>query len=402
MTPYQTTPLKATAQPLSAGSTRSEYGGAGPSEVASLGIITKYPPMPNSRGFTGGQKYERYALQSAARLSLPTERVAKCLRVPTSSHSVDIHKTIATETYHYQNLRTCGSVWHCPCCAAKISEKRKSEVQRAITAHETAGGQVYLLTVTLPHRLNQHLKTVLGTLLKAHTAFEKDRVYREGFKTTSGLVGRIRGLEVTYGANGWHPHLHLLLFVNRITNIKTTEHDLLSIWKKVVVKQGFDEPNHHGLTLENGQKAAKYVGKWGLEHELTKSHIKRSREGYTPFDLLRVMVGTYEGSGQNVDVFEATSLFREYGKIFKGRRQLVWSNGLRDRFNLGIEKTDEEIADQVDEETSLFAKLPLSAWRLILSKDKRGEVLSICQHGLDALHDFIIDIMESEDLISDT
>lgn len=210
----------------------------------------------------------------------------------------------------------------------------------------------------------------------------------------SGLIGRIRGLEVTYGANGWHPHLHLLLFVDRVADLKKTEYDLLLIWKKVVMKQGFDEPNHHGLTLENGEKAAQYVGKWGLEHELTKGHIKRSREGFTPFDLLRVIVGTYAGSGKNVDVFDAVNLFREYGKTFKGKRQLVWSNGLRKMLHLGNEKTDEEIADQVDEETALFAKIPLNVWRVILSKDKRGETLAICEHGIESFYDYCIELME--------
>lgn len=390
MTPYQTTSKNARERFSSPASPLC--GGVG--ETAFLGIIANKCHNPNQSGFTTVNRYEKYAVQSAARSVLPLERVAKCLRVPTSSESVDIHKTISTGNFHYQNLQTCGSVWHCPCCAAKISEKRKAEVQQAITTHEANGGQVLLLTLTLPHRLNQSLKVVLNTLSKAHRLFEKSRPYNEGFKVQSGLVGRIRGLEVTYGANGWHPHLHLLLFVDRVADLKQAEHQLLTIWKKVVVKQGFDEPNHHGLTLENGEKAAQYVGKWGLEHELTKGHIKRSREGYTPFDLLRVIVGTYAGSGKNVDVFDAVNLFREYGKIFKGKRQLVWSNGLRKMLHLATEKTDEEIADQVDEETSFFAKIPLNVWRVILTKEKRGEVLAVCEQGHDALYDYIIGIMD--------
>lgn len=390
MTPYQTTSKNA-RESFSAPAS-PPCGGVG--ENAFLGITANKCHNPTQSGFTAVSRYEKYALQSAARSVFPSERVGNCLRVPTSCESVDIHKKISTGNFHYQNLQTCGSVWLCPCCAAKISEKRKSEVQQAINCHEANGGQVLLLTLTLPHRLNQSLKVVLNTLLKAHRLFEKGRPYNEGFKVQTGLIGRIRGLEVTYGANGWHPHLHLLLFVDRVADLKQAEHQLLTIWKKVVMKQGFDEPNHHGLTLENGEKAARYVGKWGLEHELTKGHIKRSREGFTPFDLLRVMVETYAGNGKNVDVFDAVNLFREYGKTFKGKRQLVWSNGLRKMLHLGTEKTDEEIADQVDEETSFFAKIPLNVWRVILAKEKRGEVLAVCERGHDALYDYIIDIMD--------
>jgi len=30
----------------------------------------------------------------------------------------------------------------------------------------------------------------------------------------------------------------------------------------------------HGLDLRDGKYADKYVSKWGIEHELTKGHVK--------------------------------------------------------------------------------------------------------------------------------
>lgn len=395
MIKYQTAGDSARANPLS--------GASGPGPVvpgdASLGILAKYSPIGHQSGFAGVQKYERYGMQSAARSILPSERISHCLRTPTSK-TVDIYKTKSTGTFHYRNLQTCGSVWVCPCCAAKISEVRKKEVQQAINQHQNNGGEVYLLTLTLPHRVNQALAVVMGTLQKALNAFEKDRSYRQGFKPESGLIGRIRSFEVTYGANGWHPHFHILLFVNRITNMKQTEHDLLRIWQKVVVKLGFDEPNHHGLTLENGEKAAKYVGKWGLEHEITKGHTKRSKEGFTPFDFLRLIVGTYKGNGKGVDEFDAAILFREYAKQFKGKRQLVWSDGLRDLLHLVEEITDEEAAEMVDEDTVLFGQIPLELWKVILKEERRGELLAMCERGEDELFEYMVDIMERNGLIA--
>jgi hypothetical protein len=132
-------PIQKARTALAGGASRP---GRGVHHDASLGIYAKYSSKPNSCASTVGQKYERYALQSAARSSLPSERVSKCLRVPTAP-TVDIHQTIVTGTFHFQNLQTCGSVWHCPCCAAKISEKRKNEVQQAITSHVSTGGEVF-------------------------------------------------------------------------------------------------------------------------------------------------------------------------------------------------------------------------------------------------------------------
>jgi len=31
----------------------------------------------------------------------------------------------------------------------------------------------------------------------------------------------------------------------------------------------------HGLDLRDGKYADKYVSKWGIEHELTKGHVKK-------------------------------------------------------------------------------------------------------------------------------
>ncbi|RIW97499.1 replication protein, partial [Acinetobacter baumannii] len=58
---------------------------------------------------------------------------------------------------------------------------------------------------------------------------------------------------------------------------------------KACEKAGLDQPSYeHGLDLRNGQKAASYVSKWGVEHEMTKGHIKKGKtDSKTPFDLLR-------------------------------------------------------------------------------------------------------------------
>lgn len=47
----------------------------------------------------------------------------------------------------------------------------------------------------------------------------------------------------------------------------------------------------HGLDLRDGKYASQYVSKWGLEHELTKGHIKKGKENsLTPFDLLQLSI----------------------------------------------------------------------------------------------------------------
>jgi len=64
-------------------------------------------------------------------------------------------------------------------------------------------------------------------------------------------------------------------------------------------------------------------------------------------------------------------LFIEFVQCFKGRRQLVWSKGLKARFAIE-ESTDEQLADGVVEGSELFARISLIQWRQILRFEKQG------------------------------
>ena len=68
-------------------------------------------------------RFERYAMQSVAKDLLPNERVKICLR-HVAGDNVEVRKHLKTEKAFYSGLMVCGSVWMCPVCASKISERR--------------------------------------------------------------------------------------------------------------------------------------------------------------------------------------------------------------------------------------------------------------------------------------
>lgn len=376
-------------------------GGGEGGEPLLLGNTTKSCNSPDSR------RLERWAMQSAAREILPSERVCQCLRSiskfkqpslnnPTQRenvYSLDYYRNVEVlksgEKFHYGNLMTCGSVWHCPICAGKISERRRSELVDAVSTWTGQGGQVRLLTLTVPHYSHQKLQVVLNGLSAALRRLTNSREWKTLVESI-GLYGRIRSLEVTYGQNGWHPHFHLLLFTYKPFDLVELQGQILHLWKTACLRSSLPVPNHHGVKVDNGELAAQYVGKWGLEHEMTKGHIKKSREGYSPFDLLRLHLGVAApGRFLDDDPSRAAQLFREYAKCFKGKRQLVWSKGLRLDLLTTEEQTDEEIADAVEPDAELFALVPLSTWKVILFKQLRGVVLEKCREGKPALDDYL-------------
>lgn len=358
------TALEAAVKSSSQSLLGTTYEITGPPSSKSLEIESKKPL----------NRLSRWAIQAVAKTIMPEERVKNCMRlVKPDRKTVDILKS--RENTHYSGLTVCGSIWLCPICAAKISEKRRNELKKAVSTAKQKGYQVLLLTQTVPHYSHQRLKSVLGKFSKARTLQRQ----RSGWKKMSdriGLAGTLRALEITQGANGWHVHTHELLFIkpgaDKI-NIPLVLCDILISWQRACKTAGLESPSaEHGVDLRDGSYADQYVNKWGIEEEMTKSHIKHGREGgRTPFDLLRSVLAFGE--------CDDGDLFREYAKAFKGKRQLVWSRGLRDLLGLDTELTDLELAEKEEESAELLGSLSLGQWRFILQKEVRGEVLEVAR-----------------------
>jgi hypothetical protein len=56
-----------------------------------------------------------------------------------------------------EGLVTCGSVWLCPVCAAKVASKRAEELAQVLDAVHDAGGSAFMLTLTIRHSAGDRL-----------------------------------------------------------------------------------------------------------------------------------------------------------------------------------------------------------------------------------------------------
>lgn len=93
-------------------------------------------------------KKQRHKLRRMAGKALPYERVANCgQRAVGSLVSLHHHGGSA----HFGGIETCGSVWTCPVCAARITESRRVDIDAVLQGHRIAGGRAYMATLTIPH-----------------------------------------------------------------------------------------------------------------------------------------------------------------------------------------------------------------------------------------------------------
>lgn len=333
----------------------------------------------------------RYANQSAASKLLfnhqtPREsqwRVTGCYR-RTIGEDVKVLYSASVKRAHYGNLMICGSVWTCPPCAAKISERRKAEITAATNLHVESGGALIMITRTFAHQKFDNLSVMVKAQRKALSWMREQRGYKN-LMLEIGYVGHIRALEVTYGdANGWHPHDHeLVLTADKLTQRlqKKVQSVQFELWRKACIRFGLGIPNRkRGVDVRAAESCAEYIAKvgrestWGLGSELAKQHTKSGREGsMTPFDLLR----RYEAGEKRFG-----PLFIEFANAFFGAHQIGWSRGLKKLF-LIEERSDEELAKEQEHDAVVVLGISKWEWRFVLQqpRDVRGLILDLAESG---------------------
>jgi len=104
---------------------------------------------------------------------------------------------------------SCGSVWACPVCSQRICSHRADELQSAIRYWKTK--PISMLTLTVRHGLGDNLKQIRAGLSRAWRRMLQGRRAKK-WRALFHVKHNVRALEVTHGDNGFHPHLHILLF----------------------------------------------------------------------------------------------------------------------------------------------------------------------------------------------
>lgn len=318
----------------------------------------------------------KFYLQSEARRLLPEHRVGQCLRAVVPGHRlIEVWKEPNRAKAYYRHLRCCGSIWICPVCASKISEHRKMEIRRVINAIHY---KPVLCLFTMQHSKKTPLRVTVAELMAAYAGFTSGCGWQD-IRTRFEVFGWVRSLEFTHGQNGWHPHLHVIVWAksNNYDCIRDAmggrwESIMKSIGKKYVKGISFN-------LIEADKEVGTYVAKmgvqevkWGPEHEVSKSVIKRAKPGHrNPIQLL------YDSAhGDKV----AGRLFREYAEFTAGRRQLEWSRSPNLKKIAGVlEIDDDTIMDIHDESSVLLASLTVEQWHKVLRIGGVGDLLQMAE-----------------------
>src|SRR4051795_2628410 len=278
----------------------------------------------------------------------------------------------------YAGLVTCGSVWACPCCSAKIAARRAEELSQVMRTVLTSGGSASLITLTMRHHAGHKLKDLWQALSAAWHGVISGKQWIAD-QELGGLLGWVRVVEATHGRNGWHLHVHVLVCWDRSVSLELAQdigHRMWQRWTRVLERKGLTSWKHRGgvdvrMATLGTDNLAHYCNK--LAREVTSSHIKESRGGRSPFGI--VTDGLRTGDADDLD------LWAEWEQASYGRRQLTWSLGehdLRKLADLGAEQSDEEVAEEDLQGEDLIA-LPHPTWEALLRAELTTDLLDAAE-----------------------
>ncbi len=348
-------------------------------------------------------------LNAAAKL-LPGERIASCQRIVSPEYEyMAVRYNPADSCTGFRGLVCCESA-SCPHCVAKRSESDRQELAAALAAAKKRGWSVFMLTTTLRHTSHDALLDLMDKLPKAFNSAFSGRWYSD-LTEEYRLLGKVKGWEITFGWNGWHPHLHILFFYEGEMSapILAGLRKVIGVrWLESLKKHGASASMEYGISLEAADsKIAEYIAKWGrepnehswgVESEMTKHHLKQSRDesGLTIFEILGAAAGESEALNRLARIFPALddealinragNLYVEYFRAFKGKARLHWGKNLKKLLNLDEElrqltEAEIEIEDQSFDMVMIHRVEAFKVTGGWTGEDRRSELLELCSAG---------------------
>lgn len=343
--------------------------------------LTVPTPRHTSTDATEVRRADRLSARSVLWRESSIERVRKCGRciLPGNDLGVSIRVSVDADGVRRAGIggvETCGSVWVCPWCSGKIAATRQGELTAALRRWYDLGHGVVVATFTMKHRKGHGLKTLWDAVSLAWqrttggSGWKSDQALwgvpmtrtvktgaRAGDSVTETRIPTVRLVEVTHGRNGWHVHIHALLFVRHTVMDATAEvigDRMFGRWSSALAKLGFEPDHEHGIDAHapaGGADTIAHVygeyftkntfdGLSGAAMDATRTDLKDARNGNrTPFAVLRGITGHADYTDGDLE------LWAEWEKGSHRRRQMTWTPGLRELVALPeLEKTDEQIA----------------------------------------------------------
>ncbi|ROQ22691.1 hypothetical protein EDD98_7718 [Streptomyces sp. PanSC19] len=341
-----------------------------------------------------------------------------------------------------KGLNRCASVWACPVCEAVIRGQRATDADTAITEHVRRGGMVLFVTFTVRHWSNHDLEDLIRVQVReVWKSLLQGRKWARSeagnLRNRLGVVGTIRVIEVTVGqVNGWHPHLHVAVFLGgrqdpkpkrgsgekwdptvreyfrpAAADIDLFEAEWEAAWINGVTAANPDyRPSKRDgvdfkrvYTVKDAAAIGKYISKvqgtdvasdWSAGAELARGDVKQARGGNMKAMDILFRLAALRG-GQVADelpgwgsIEQLAVLWSEYELTTKGGQNMAWSEGLKRAYGIGTDENqdaaDRQAVDAEDAGAADDVLVHLSA-RTQLEIGRKRVIVEVGEAARDAV-----------------
>jgi hypothetical protein len=329
------------------------------------------------------------------------------------------------ERSYYANLTQCDKPF-CPICGFRRAESVRHELSIALAQAKKMGYQPVLITATVRHHINDKLVDLKPALAEAWDKMFSGRWY-DDFVGEHLVAGKTKSWEITYGENGFHPHLHGLMFLNGVFRDEGTpdqtaesqnvEHviqwnemavsiltgKLKKRWIDQLGKLGYDASWEHGLDVRTAESdIADYIAKfgrepkertWGADSEIAHSAVKRAHfDGMTPLELLAAADGDAVALARLSVVLGITSpdelaeragrLFVEVYEAFERTAMIHWGKALWKALEMDEALAEYDANNPVEHDDVDMVMIDVDEWKKVLElPDGRADLRAVVRTG---------------------
>tara|TARA_B110000046_G_C12962156_1_gene385031 strand:+ start:84 stop:1334 length:1251 start_codon:yes stop_codon:yes gene_type:complete len=297
------------------------------------------------------------------RFEIKKKRISACgCRPIDPNKDIDIVKGEKGNVYP-TNLQKCASVWLCPVCLIKLNKHKLEWLKQTLEHHSESKRKMSFNTLTIQHKRYSRLEDTMEQLQSLYRAVYKNRKLQSLKKEHQ--IEWIYTMEITYGANGWHPHFHFAV-VSKADNSSIKEFNNLfkSLYKKEIEKRGL--LYKEGVTIDikgisNDKDIANYMTKQNAVYEITSNQNKTS---YKASKNYLELVSDYIDNG-----VDHTKILLEYSDATQNKRQHQTSRGFAPKhLKKMTDKTEQEILrdDKID---YIIGTLTTAQMKFIIKND---------------------------------
>lgn len=342
------------------------------------------------------KKQRRYNLLDSARKILRTHnatsrtgkkhRTRNCLAVrfdKTEDIQILLNDDPLQSEAGLGNLQTCRSICSCPVCAHRMMLEHAQDIKKALIYAENNGLVPLLLTLTAQHHKNGKLDEFKDSFKSAWRYFSSGRQWSE-FKTTYGIYHHITAREVTRQRqrtttdkvidNGWHYHMHILLFLdpkNVLLNdgIDDIHGKFTERWMKALNRNGLNGVPEIACDLRAGSHVGEmYLTKLGLTEnargELDYELTGNANKGASIWEILEDAAW-----GDHIAEYQ----YLEYVEVMTGENWITFSHGLKDLIaDIELPVTQEQ---KESSKLSLFYWITQENWNIVVQSHAVGTLL---------------------------